>query len=89
MDRARLGRMDRMHDTLAMLLAEHPAAQIRFSCSSCRTSHDVAAASVLTRLEGRGLGDDRLDVRELGRFSERPCYRCGESRWETRARVPA
>lgn len=80
-----------MHDTISLgaLLAEHPDAQIRFSCSGCRTSHDVAAATVLTRLEGRGLGDDQVDVRELGRFSERSCYRCGEARWETRARIPA
>jgi hypothetical protein len=74
--------------SLAELLAGNPDAQIRFTCSGCHTSHDVRAASVLNRLAALGLGDDEADVNELGRFAERPCYRCGDARWGSRSRPP-
>ncbi len=75
--------------SIAELLTGNPDAQIRFTCSCCHTSHDVRAEAVLSRLAAQGLADDQTDVSELGRFAERPCYRCGDSRWGAKARLQA
>lgn len=73
---------------LVHYLEHHPRAGVRFTCQACQASHDVPVAAVVERLKARGLGDERTGVRAVARLAERPCARCGATRWETRPSFP-
>ncbi|HJR83463.1 MAG TPA: hypothetical protein VJ775_06005 [Sphingomicrobium sp.] len=68
---------------LSYYLANHGVG-VRFCCEACQASHDVPMADVVERLKALGLGDERTGIREVARFAEKPCPRCGATRWSTR-----
>lgn len=67
---------------------EHAGCGVRFCCGRCAWSKDVALERVITRLERQGLGDAGTGIREVARFSRRPCPSCGAQAWETRPAFP-
>lgn len=69
---------------LGHYLQHHPSSTVRFHCDGCQASHDVPVEQVVERLKARGLGGEDTGVREVAKFSTRPCARCGAMKWVTR-----
>jgi len=69
---------------LSHYLTDHPGTGVRLHCESCQYNYDVPMEKVVERLKARGSGDERTGVREVARFAERPCPRCGARRWSSR-----
>jgi DNA-directed RNA polymerase subunit RPC12/RpoP len=61
---------------------------VEFRCVACQRHFDVPLETVISRLAERGVGGPETGVREVGRFAERACERCGGRRFETRPSFP-
>jgi hypothetical protein len=73
---------------LAHYLKHHPGCAVRFYCGGCFATHEESVMRVVERLKAQGHGDERTGVREVARFADHPCVRCGVTRWETRPSWP-
>jgi hypothetical protein len=62
---------------------------VEFRCVACQDWRTVELEAVISRLHARGVGGPETGVRDVARFIEKPCERCGGRRFETRPDFPA
>lgn len=65
-----------------------PEMAVEFRCSDCQAHFDVGLEAVISRLQARGVGGPDTGVREVARYVEKPCERCGGKRFTTRPWFP-
>lgn len=62
---------------------------VRFTCRDCKRHHDVDLEVVIARLQARGVGGAHTGIRTVARLAEKPCERCGATRFETTPAWPS
>lgn len=62
----------------------HDGCGVLLTCLACQAHHQVDLEKVIARLVAVGLGDASTGIRAVGRLADRPCLKCGATRWESR-----
>jgi hypothetical protein len=56
---------------------QHAGCGVRVHCRSCHRSTDYALEDVIAQLEARGVNGRRLGIKQVSRYVDKPCPRCG------------
>ncbi|MGI8839714.1 MAG: hypothetical protein ACR2F8_02850 [Caulobacteraceae bacterium] len=62
---------------------------VLLTCLDCMHRRTLPLEPVIARLKALGVGDEATGVRAVAGFVDRPCLRCGGTRFETRPAFPA